>query len=442
MEIFKAYDIRGVYKQEIDEEVVYKIGKAFVEFLGCKKLILGHDMRISAESLVKTFIKGANEQGSDVVNIGLVSTDTLYFASGKMDLPAVMFTASHNPPEYNGIKFCKEGASPLNFDNGIKFIKELVEKDEWKTSKVKGNVEEIDIIPEFAEHVHSFIDINKLKTLKIACDAGNGMAGKLIPVIYEKTPIEIVPLYFELDGNFPNHPADPSKFENLKDLQETVKKDKCDFGIAFDGDADRIFFIDETGKIIDSSLISCLIIENLLKKNEDEKVIYNLVVSKRVNEVIIENGGHPIKERVGHSYIKETMKETDAIFACEHSAHYYYRDNFRADSGIITSLIISEIVSESGKKLSELVGEFKKYHKIEETNVKVEDKDSKIAELEEIYKDKARISKMDGISVELKNWWFNVRPSNTEPLLRLNLEADTKEMMEEKKEEILKILKS
>lgn len=442
MSIFKAYDIRGIYGTDLTEETAFKIGKAFVDFLECKKLVLGHDMRLSAPKLVNEFIKGANEQGCDVVNIGFVSTDTLYFASGKLDLPGVMFTASHNPPEWNGMKFCKEGASPINYDNGIKHMEEKVKNDSFKQSETKGKVSEEDVLKDFVKHVRSFVDFENLSKLKIAVDAGNGMAGKIIPKIFENSNIEIVPLYFDLDGKFPNHLADPSKFENLKDLQKEVLENECDFGMAFDGDADRVFFINEQGKVIDSSLISSLIIKNILEKNPDEKVIYNLVCSKAVPEIIKENNGQPIKERVGHSYIKETMKKTNAIFGCEHSAHYYYRDNFRADSGIITSVIVLEIISKENKKLSQLTEEFRRYSKIEETSVKVKDKDKKLAEIEENYSNKGNSSKLDGITVEFEDWWFNVRPSNTEPLLRLNLEANSDELMNQKKSELLELIQS
>ena len=443
MEIFKAYDVRGIYKKDLTEDTAYKIGMAFVDFLDCKKLIVGYDMRLSSESLVKSFIEGANEQGADVVNIGLVSTDVVYFASGSLSLPAVMFTASHNPPEWNGVKFCRENATPINYNTGLKDIQLLIKKNRFRKIENKGKVIEKDIIKGYVKHIHSFIDAKAIKKLKIAADAGNGMAGKMIPLVFKSLNVKIIPLYFDLDGRFPNHLADPSKFENLKDLQKKVKKEKCDFGMAFDGDADRIFLIDELGQVVDSSLLSCLIIKRILKDNPNEKVIYNLVCSHIVPEIVMKNNGIPIKERVGHSFIKQTMKDTGAVFACEHSAHYYYRHNFRADSGIITALLVAEIVSQSRKKLSELLEEFRKYHKIEETNSKVKDKDKKLKEIEAIYKKKrhSRFNKLDGITFEFKDWWFNVRPSNTEPLLRLNLEADSKKLMEEKKKELLRIMR-
>jgi phosphomannomutase len=440
--IFKAYDVRGVYGRDLTEDVAYNIGRAFVSFLRCKEVVVGYDMRVSSPKLSKAFMKGANEAGADAINIGQVSTDGLYFASGFLKKAAVMFTASHNPPQYNGLKFCKAMAVPINEDTGLRQIKTIIEKKQFKKNK-RGRIIKKNILNDYVEHVLSFIHKDKVKGLKIAADAGNGMAGKVIPLVYGKFPIKIIPLYFKLDGTFPNHLADPSKYENLKELQRVVKREKCDFGIAFDGDADRIFFVDENGKIVNSSLISALLAKSVLEKHPNEKIIYNLVNSKIVPETIKKYGGKAHIERVGHSFIKDTMKRIHAIFACEHSAHYYFKHNFNADSGIIASLIVCEIISKENKKLSELLKEFEVYFKIEETNFKVEDKVKKIQEIKERYKKKnpEKIMTMDGISIYFDDWWFNVRPSNTEPLLRLNLEADSKELMEEKKEEVSKVIK-
>ena len=446
-EIFKAYDVRGIYGQNLTEDVAYKIGRAFVYFLKCKDVIVGTDMRISSPKLSKAFMKGIAEQGANAIFIGQVCTDAVYFASGFLKKPAVMFTASHNPPQYNGLKFCRESAIPINEDTGLKKIKSIIENNEYERiqSKKIGKILQKDILKAYVNHVKQFIDVKKLRKLKIAVDAGNGMAGKIIPLTYKHLPVKIVPLYFKLDGNFPNHPADPSKYENLVELQKTVKEKKCDFGMAFDGDADRIFFVDENGNVVNSSLISSLIIKNILtkNKNKNKKIIHNLVCSNIVPETIRKYGGTPIIERVGHSFIKETMRKTKAVFACEHSAHYYYIDNYRADSGIITSLIVAEIVSKENKPLSKILDEFRKYHTMEETSIEVKDKNSKLKEIETIYKKQfpKKISKLDGISVEFGNWRFNVRPSNTEPLLRLNLEADSEELMKEKREELLRIMK-
>ena len=444
-EIFKAYDVRGIYGQNLTEDTVYKIGRAFVYFLKCKYVIVGTDMRISSPKLSKAFMKGVAEQGANAIFIGQVCTDAVYFASGFLNKPAVMFTASHNPPQYNGLKFCKAEAIPINEDTGLKEIKSTIEKNQYNKIKIKknGKIIKKDILKDYVKHVRKFIDVKKLKKLRVAVDAGNGMAGKIVPLIYKNLPVKIVPLYFKLDGTFPNHPADPIKHENLTELQKNVKEKNCDFGIAFDGDADRIFFVDENGNIANSSLISSLIIKNILMKKKKEKIIYNAVCSHIVPETIIKYGGNPIIERVGHSFIKETMRKTKALFACEHSAHYYYRDNYRADSGMITSLIIADIVSKENKQLSTLLSEFKKYHTIEETSVEVKDKNAKLKEIEHIYKKQKpkKISKLDGITIEFDDWWFNVRPSNTEPLLRLNLEADSEELMREKREELVRIMR-
>ncbi len=445
--IFKAYDVRGIYGRDLTEEVAYNIGRAFVSFLECKEVVVGYDMRVSSPKLSKAFMKGVNEAGADAIDIGQVSTDGLYFASGLLRKPGVMFTASHNPKQYNGLKFCKAMAVPINENTGLQKIETITEKIQLKNNKNKikksGNLIKKNILNDYVKHVLSFIDKNRIKKLKIAVDAGNGMAGKVVPLVYGKLPVKIIPLYFKLDGTFPNHLADPSKYENLKELQQVVKKEKCDFGIAFDGDADRIFFVDENGEIVNSSLISALLAKSVLEKHPNEKIIYNLVNSKIVPETIKKYGGKAHIERVGHSFIKDTMKRIHATFACEHSAHYYFKHNFNADSGIIASLIVCEIISKENKKLSELLKEFEVYFKIEETNFKVEDKVKKIQEIKEHYKKKnpEKIMTMDGISIYFDDWWFNVRPSNTEPLLRLNLEADSKELMEEKKEEVSKVIK-
>ena len=444
--IFKAYDVRGVYGKDLTEDIAYKIGRAFVSFLKCKGAVVGYDMRVSSPKLSKAFMKGAAEEGANVIDIGMASTDALYFASGFLKKPGVMFTASHNPPEYNGIKFCKAMAVPINEDTGLQKIRIIAEKIQLKKDKNKkiGKIIKKNILKDYVKHVLSFIDKNKIRNLKIAVDAGNGMAGKMIPLIYKNLKVKIMPLYFKLDGTFPNHLADPSKYDNLRELQKAVKEKKCDFGMAFDGDADRIFFIDENSNIINSSLISSLIIKNMLKKHKNERVIYNLVCSRIVPETIEKYGGKAIMERVGHSFIKDTMRKTKSIFACEHSAHYYFRHNFNADSGMIASLIVAEIISKENKPLSQLLKEFEKYYKIEETNFEVGGKKAKLKEIEEAYKKKnpKRIMKMDGLSVEFDYYWFNVRPSNTEALLRVNLEADTKELMEEKKEELVRVIKN
>lgn len=442
LKIFKAYDIRGTYPDELNEETAYNIGRAFVVFLKCKDVIVGTDMRVSSPSLSKALMKGITDQGANAIFIGQVCTDAVYFASGFLNKPGIMFTASHNPKQYNGMKLSKSGAIPINENTGLSAIKSIIEKGIYPEAR-KGKMIKKDILMDYARHARSFIDTKKLGKLKIAVDAGNGMAGKMVPLVYKGLSLKIIPLYFKLDGTFPNHPADPSKFENLVELQKAVINNKCDFGMAFDGDADRIFFIDEKGNVVNSSLMSALIIKNLLLKKKRQKIIHNVVCSHIVPEAIRKFGGIPIIERVGHSFIKDTMRKTKALFACEHSAHYYYRDNYRADSGMITSLIVAEIVSMEKKPLSQLLEEFKIYFTIEETNAEVKDKAMKLKEIEEIYigQNPKKISKMDGLTMEFDDFWFNVRPSNTEPLLRLNLESKSRELTERKKEELLALMR-
>lgn len=440
--IFKAYDIRGIYGSELTEEIAEKIGRAFASFLKCREVIVGYDMRISSPKLSKAFMEGAASAGSGVIDIGQVCTDAAYFASGLLKKPSAMFTASHNPKEYNGIKFTRADAVPINEDTGLRAIKSLIEKNRFIKAKRHGKIVKKNILDDYFRHVRKFIDAKRIKKLKIAADAGNGMAGKIIPIVFKGLPVEIVPMYFELDGSFPNHPADPSKPENLEDLRKIVLREKCDFGMAFDGDADRIFFVDEKGNAVNSSFITSMIAKNMLLKHPGQKVIYNLVCSHIVPETIRKYGGIPVIERVGHSFIKDTMRRTRAIFAGEHSAHYYYRNNYRADSGMITALLIAEIVSESKLPLSGIAKEFQKYFTIPEVSIRVKDKDAKLREIESRYKSHAKkISKLDGITMEFDGWWFNVRASNTEPLLRLNLEADSREVMERRKEEIEGLMK-
>ncbi|MFH1946680.1 MAG: phosphomannomutase/phosphoglucomutase [Candidatus Magasanikbacteria bacterium] len=436
-QIFKAYDFRGVYPTEIDADVMERIGRAFAVFAKSDKILVGYDMRLSVPETSTAFKKGITAMGVDVIDLGQVSTDTIYFASGHYKLPGAMITASHNPKEYTGVKFCRPGAEPIGKETGLEEIKTMVlTPSNPPLAGVEGVVtKKEDILEEFAEHCYKFIDKDKIKPLKIVIDAGNGMAGKIVPVVFKDLPCEIVPLYFELDGSFPNHQPSPIELENNLDLIAKVKKTGADFGIAFDGDADRAFFIDEKGEMIDSSLIVAMVAGKMLEKNPGSTIIYNVVVSKSVPELVERLGGKPLMSKVGHSYIKQDMKETNAVFAGEHSGHYYFRDNYRADSGIITALVVLQMLSESAKKMSELLQEFKIYHKIEETNFRVEDKEVIINKLKEKFPNNI-IQEFDGVSFDLGDWWFNVRPSNTEPLLRLNLEAKTEELMGEKFEEM------
>ena len=433
--IFKAYDVRGVYPDELDEDAARRIGFAFVRFTEASKIVLGRDMRTSSPSLASSFTSGANAAGAVVVDAGEVSTDALYFASGRLNLPGAMFTASHNPPRYNGLKLCREKAAPIGADSGLQDIRALSEAEEVP-DRIDAAVEEIDILPEYAAHCRRLIDEDALEPLKVAVDAGNGMAGKTVPLVFDGLPFVLVPLFFDLDGTFPNPPANPIEEANLVDLQSAVTSNDCDLGIAFDGDADRMFLVDERADLVSGSLTTALVADRLLEKFPGEAIIYNLICSWTVAEVIEEKGGRPIRTRVGHSYIKQMMAETGAIFGGEHSGHYYFRDNFRADSGVIAALLVLEALSRSRSSLSDLLRPFRRYHDSGEINSQVSDQAGTLERLAGIYAD-GKQDRVDGLTVEYSDWWFNCRPSNTEPLLRLNLEARTKELMAAKRDEVL-----
>lgn len=440
-EVFKAYDIRGIYPSQIDEELARRIGRAFVSFLDTEGLVVGRDMRLSSPALSSAFISGATEQGADVKDIGLCSTDMLYFASGMLDLPGAMFTASHNPKEYNGLKLCRRKAGPISMDTGIADIRELVLAGDFPAPRREGKVERLDMLPQFVEHVLGFIDAAAIRPLRVVADAGNGMAGFILPALFERLPCELVPHCFELDGSFPHHQPDPINPENIKLLSGWVLEDGGDLGMAFDGDADRVFLVDDRGEPVSGSLTTAMIARRILQNHPGETIIHNCICSWVVPETIREYGGKPLRERVGHSFIKQTMAETGAIFGGEHSGHYYFRDNYRADSGIIAAMFVLEIVSLEGKPLSEILRPFKRYFASGEINSRVEDIPSKLEEIARLYSS-GRVDRLDGVSVEFDDWWFNVRPSNTEPLLRLNLEARTEELMMVKRDELLAVIRS
>jgi phosphomannomutase len=436
--IFKAYDIRGVYPTELDEDVARRIGMAFAGFVEAPRLVTGRDMRTSSPDLVAAFIEGATGAGAEVIDVGLVSTDALYFASGVLDLTGAMFTASHNPSRYNGLKLCRSRAAPIASDTGLEEIRKLAEESD---DQLEGGVaDERNVLEDYARHCRAFVDASLLRPLKVAVDAGNGMAGRTVPIVFEPLPFEIVPLYFDLDGTFPNHPANPIEPENLVDLQRTVLEANCDIGIAFDGDADRVFLVDEKAQLISGSLTTALVAERLLKKTPGAGIIYNLICSWAVPEVIEENGGKPIRTRVGHSFIKRVMAETGAIFGGEHSGHYYFKDNFRADSGMIAALLVLEALSAAGEPLSTVLEPFQRYVASGEINSEVADQKGMLEKLADVYRD-GKQDLSDGLTVEFEDWWFNCRPSNTEPLLRLNLEARASELMEEKRDEVLAIIR-
>ena len=439
--IFKAYDIRGVYPEEIDEEVSYRIGRAFVTFLGEERIVTGRDMRLSSPALSRAFIAGAREQGADVTDIGLCSTDMLYFASGSLDMPGAMFTASHNPKEYNGLKLCRRKAGPISADTGIAEIKDLVIGGGFPSPARTGRVEEAEMLPRYVEHVLGFIAVPALRPLKVVADAGNGMAGLILPALFDRLPCRLFPHCFEIDGSFPHHQPDPINPENIKLLSRWVREDGGDLGMAFDGDADRVFLVDDTGEPVSGSLTTAMVARRILQTHPGEKIIYNCINSWVVPETIRAYGGHPVRERVGHSFIKQTMAETGAVFAGEHSGHYYFRDNYRADSGLIAAMIVLEIISLEGKPLSEILKPFKKYFASGEINSRVADIPAKLEEIARLHP-AARVDRLDGVTVEYEDWWFNLRPSNTEPLIRLNLEAKTRELMEEKTAEVLAVIRS
>jgi phosphomannomutase len=437
--IFKAYDIRGLYPEELNEDVAARIGAAFCEFTGASRVALGRDMRPSSPGLASAFAVGASAAGAEVVDLGLVSTDALYFASGMLDIPAAMFTASHNPARYNGLKLCRARAAPIGAESGLIEIRALASGTQVPQG-TKPLIKEYDILREYSEHCRRFVDLAALRPLKVAVDAGNGMAGKTVPVVFDPLPFTLVPLFFELDGTFPNHPANPIEPANVVDLQRAVLERGCDIGIAFDGDADRIFLVDETAQAISGSLTTALVAERLLRKSPGEAVIYNLICSWTVPEVIKENGGKAIRTRVGHSFIKQVMAQTGAIFGGEHSGHYYFRDNFRADSGMIAALLVVEALSVAGAPLSKVLDAYRRYEASGEINSEVSDQQGVIERLSEIYSDGEQ-DRTDGLTVEYPDWWFNCRPSNTEPLLRLNLEATTKELMEQRRDEVLAVIR-
>lgn len=444
MDIFKSYDIRGLFPNEINEYVIQRIGLAFTKFLKTQNpnvtnIVIGQDMRSSSRSLSSALFDGIKPLGVNIIDIGLVSTEMTYFAVGFYGFDAsIMITASHNPSQYNGLKLCREKAIPISADTGLSTIAEIVRTSLPGPSDQVGKIIKKDIFDDYKKFILSFIG-RQLKPLKIVVDAGNGMAGKIIPIVLNNIPCKIIPLYFELDGKFPNHDANPLEYKNMVDLQKKVVKSKADFGVAFDGDADRCFFVDETGNIINADIITVIIAKEFLAKEHGASIIYDLRSSKIVAEEIKASGGTPIRERVGHSNIKTRMREKNAIFAGELSGHYYYRDNYFSDSGLITLVQMMNIVSKKNISMSNLTSSLKKYHSSGEINFKVEDKDGKIKQLANEFTD-GNIDYLDGITVEFTDWWFNVRKSNTEPTLRLNVEAKTRNILMEKTKALKNII--
>ncbi len=443
-EVFKNYDIRGLFPQQVNEDFAYKVARAFVSFLKCKKLAVGRDCRKGNEELFNGFSKGLVDQGCEVIDLGQISTDMIYFAVGSLNLDGgCMITASHNPKEWNGFKFVGKAASGISSDNGLLEIKALAEKGEFEEPAKKGKVIEKNILHAYANKVLSFVDVSKIKPLNIVIDASNGMASKAVNNVEQGLPVKISKMFFDLDGNFPNHAPNPLDGNALQELKNRILKEKADLGAIFDGDGDRMFMVDEKGNTVNGSDLTCLIASSFLKKHSGAKILYTPVMSKVVKETIEANGGIPILEKVGHTFIKVKMRKENALFGGELSGHFYFKDNYFADSGIIALVVALEVISESGKTLSELIEPFRKYFSINEINSDVKDKQGKIAELKKLYAGKAKsTSEIDGFTADFGNWWFNVRPSGTEDKLRLNLEANSSELRDEKEKELLKTIRS
>jgi phosphomannomutase len=442
-DIFKSYDIRGLYPTELSDELAYDLGRAFVAELGVGSIVAGRDMRPSGEALFAAFARGANESGADVTDVGLVSTDALYFAVGKYGFEGgVMITASHNPAQYNGLKMTRDRAQAISLETGLSAMRERIASGTFPPPAAKaGRISHRDVLEDFAQHCLSFVDPAKIKPFKIAIDAGNGMGGLTVPYVFKHLPCEVTPLYFELDGTFPNHPASPIEPENMVDLQKAVLEHGCDLGVAFDGDADRMFIVDEKGRLVGGDIVTALVAINTLKRYPGAKILYNLICSRSVPEAILRSGGVPVRSQVGHSLIKKTMREEDVVFGGEHSGHFYFRDNWFADSGMIALMQCLEVFSDAGRPVSEVIAPIDARFRSGEINSRVLDIPAKLAALEEHF-GTAEIDHLDGLTVQYPNWWMNVRPSNTEPLLRLNVEGDTLEAMERHRDEALNLIRA
>ncbi|CAB4330559.1 unannotated protein [freshwater metagenome] len=454
--LIKAYDIRGVVPDQWGPDLAREVGTAFVEVLGIRsidggagQIVVGHDMRPTGPDLVAAFIDGVTAAGVDVVNIGLCSTDGLYFASGRLDIPGAMFTASHNPAEYNGIKLCRAGAAPVGQDSGLSQIREMLETENLPTySGTTGSASTQDMLAAYAQYLRELVPLENSRNLKVVIDTGNGMGGFTVPAvlgddILPALPLEIDAMYFELDGTFPNHEANPIDPENLRDLQKRVLEVGADIGLAFDGDADRCFVVDEKGGIVDPSTLTALIATRELAKAPGSTVIHNLITSRAVPEIVIENGGTPVRTRVGHSFIKATMAETGAIFGGEHSGHFYFRDFWKADSGMLAAMHALAALGETSEAttLSDLLKPYLRYVMSGEINTEVSDANAVIARIKETaIKQGSEIDELDGLTVSGDGWWFNVRSSNTEPLLRLNVEAKDFANMEIVRDSVLSMM--
>ena len=458
-QIIKAYDVRGTVPDQLDADLAHDVGAAFVRVLGIAArdggpgaVVIGHDMRPSGPDLVAAFADGVREQGCDVILIGLASTDGLYFASGHLGLPGAMFTASHNPAQYNGIKLCRAGAAPVGQDSGLREIRALIESGIPAYDGPMGESSARDMLTDYARFLRELVDVRDIRPLKVVVDAGNGMGGFTVPAVLGDAaglpalPLDIDAMYFELDGSFPNHEANPIEPANLVDLQRRVLQTGADLGLAFDGDADRCFVVDEQGRAVSPSTITALIAARELARHPGSTIIHNLITSRAVPEVVVELGGTPVRTRVGHSFIKATMAETNAVFGGEHSGHFYFRDFWRADSGMLAALhtIAALGETEPGTTLSSLLTTFERYAMSGEINTEVADQAAVTAEIRERFatRDGVTSDELDGLTISGDTWWFNVRPSNTEPLLRLNVEAREEAQMAQVRDEVLSIMRA
>jgi phosphomannomutase len=439
--VFKAYDVRGIYPGELDEAGAEAIGRAYVEHFEPKRIAVGRDMRLSSPSMQRAVMRGAADAGAEVLDLGLVGTEMVYFAVGSLELEGgIMVTASHNPKQYTGMKLVRRGALPVGGDSGLLDLRDLIEAGNWRAGD-PGEVRELDIWPSYVDRVLSFVDVDAINPLKVVIDAANGMAGTMLPPVLERLPVEATRCYFEPDGSFPNHEPNPLLPENREFIVRKTLEDGADLGVAFDGDADRCFFVDDTGEFVPGDFVTALFAESLLAREPGAKIIYDVRASRAVPDTIEHLGGVPLVNRVGHAFIKARMRKEDAAFAGEVSGHYYFRDFSQADSGVIPFLLMLELISKRGR-LSELLAPLRsRYFITGELNTPVPDVALKIQELKERYAD-GRVSHLDGISVDFDDWHFNVRPSNTEPLLRLNLEATSQQLMEQKRDEVLEVIRS
>ncbi|MFE6807607.1 phosphomannomutase/phosphoglucomutase [Streptomyces sp. NPDC057681] len=446
--LVKAYDVRGVVPDQWDETTAELFGAAFVQVTGADAIVTGHDMRPSSPGLARAFARGATAQGADVTEIGLCSTDQLYYASGSFGLPGAMFTASHNPAQYNGIKLCRAGAEPVGQDTGLAEVRALVE--EWTdngapaTADRTGSVTTRDTLADYATYLHSLVDLSAIRPLKVVVDAGNGMGGHTVPTVLAGLPLDVVPMYFELDGTFPNHEANPLDPANIVDLQARVRAEDADIGLAFDGDADRCFVVDEQGDPVSPSAVTALVASRELARHPGATVIHNLITSRTVPEVIREAGGTPVRTRVGHSFIKREMARAGAVFGGEHSAHYYFRDFWNADTGMLAALHVLAALGTQTAPLSDLTSSFERYAASGEINSAVDDPSGRTAAVRASWSTRPDVTldDLDGLTVSGTDWWFNVRPSNTEPLLRLNVEARTESAMRALRDEVLATIRA